>query len=46
VDEANRQSIPVVKFTETLVPEGATFIDWQVAQLQALAGALASATDK
>jgi zinc/manganese transport system substrate-binding protein len=44
VDEAQRQSIPVVKFTETLVPEATTFIDWQVTQLQALADALASAT--
>ena len=46
VEDAQRQGIPVVKFTETLVPEGATFIDWQVSQLQALADALASATGR
>jgi zinc/manganese transport system substrate-binding protein len=38
VDAAKAKQIPVVEFTETLV--GATFIDWQVAQLQQLAGAL------
>ena len=38
VDQARANGIPVVEFTETLV--GATFIDWQVAQLQKLADAL------
>ncbi|MEY2421382.1 MAG: zinc/manganese transport system substrate-binding protein [Acidimicrobiaceae bacterium] len=38
VDTARANGIPVVEFTETLV--GATFIDWQVAQLQRLADAL------
>jgi zinc/manganese transport system substrate-binding protein len=38
VDAAKAKQIPVVEFTETLV--GATFIDWQVTQLQRLADAL------
>jgi zinc/manganese transport system substrate-binding protein len=38
VDHCRANGIPVVEFTETLV--GATFIDWQVAQLQQLADAL------
>ncbi|HVE19696.1 MAG TPA: zinc ABC transporter substrate-binding protein, partial [Ilumatobacteraceae bacterium] len=38
VKQAQRDDVPVVEFTETLV--GATFIDWQVAQLQRLADAL------
>ncbi|MEY2431438.1 MAG: zinc/manganese transport system substrate-binding protein [Acidimicrobiaceae bacterium] len=46
VAEAHRQGIPVVEFTETLVPEGATFVEWQVGQLQALADALATATGR
>jgi len=44
VQAANHAGIPVVEFTETLVPQGATFVDWQVAQLTALADALASTT--
>jgi zinc/manganese transport system substrate-binding protein len=40
VDQAKANGLPVVEFTETLV--GATFIDWQVAQLQRLADALGS----
>lgn len=44
VDSAKRRGIPVVEFTETLVPQGATFVDWQVTQLTALSDALASAT--
>jgi zinc/manganese transport system substrate-binding protein len=44
VDAARRQGIPVVEFTETLVPQGATFVDWQVAQLTALSNALATAS--
>ena len=38
VDQATAKDIPVVEFTETLV--GASFIDWQVTQLQRLADAL------
>jgi zinc/manganese transport system substrate-binding protein len=38
VAAAKAKQIPVVEFTETLV--GATFIDWQVTQLQRLADAL------
>jgi zinc/manganese transport system substrate-binding protein len=38
VDNARANGIPVVEFTETLV--GATFVDWQAAQLQRLADAL------
>jgi zinc/manganese transport system substrate-binding protein len=38
VELARTNAIPVVEFTETLV--GATFIDWQVAQLRQLANAL------
>lgn len=44
VDAAKAAGIPVVPMTETLVPEGATFQDWQCAQLGALDSALASAT--
>jgi zinc/manganese transport system substrate-binding protein len=46
LDQVRVQGIPVVNFTETLVPANATFVDWQVAQLQALADALALATAK
>jgi zinc/manganese transport system substrate-binding protein len=44
IDEANAAGIPVATMTETLVPAGATFQAWQVAQLQDLAAALAQAT--
>lgn len=43
VTAARRQGLPVVEFTETLVPRGATFVDWQLAQLRALSDALATA---
>jgi zinc/manganese transport system substrate-binding protein len=41
---AQQQAIPLVGVTETLQPLGASFQDWQVAQLTALEGALASAS--
>ena len=40
---AQQQGIPSVGVTETLQPVGATFQDWQTAQLTALKAALASA---
>ncbi|HVC76797.1 MAG TPA: zinc ABC transporter substrate-binding protein [Candidatus Micrarchaeaceae archaeon] len=40
---AQQQGIPTVGVTETLQPVGATFQDWQTAQLNALEAALASA---
>ena len=46
IDEARAAGIPITTITETLVPAGATFQDWQVAQLQALAAALQQATGK
>jgi len=46
VDEAEAQGIEVVEVTETLVPDDATFQDWQSAELQSLADALARATGK
>ncbi len=45
VDEARARNIPVVPVTETPVPAGASFQDWQTAQLQALATALAQARE-
>jgi zinc/manganese transport system substrate-binding protein len=45
-DEARQEGIPVVAITETLVPASATFEAWQLAQLQALAAALARATGR
>jgi zinc/manganese transport system substrate-binding protein len=44
VDAARAHGIPVATITETLTPAGATFQDWQVAQLTALAAALAQGT--
>jgi zinc/manganese transport system substrate-binding protein len=41
VDKARGLGIPVVPITETLAPAGATFQDWQTAQLTALQAALA-----
>ncbi len=41
VNEAQANNIPVVTVTETPVPAGVTFQDWQTAQLQQLADALA-----
>jgi zinc/manganese transport system substrate-binding protein len=46
VDAARAKGIPVATITETLTPVGATFQDWQVAQLTALKQALAQATGK
>jgi zinc/manganese transport system substrate-binding protein len=40
VDRARAQGIPVVQITETLAPAGATFQDWQTAQLKDLLRAL------
>lgn len=39
---AEKNNIPVVNVTETLTPEGATFQQWQLTQLQALNQALGS----
>jgi zinc/manganese transport system substrate-binding protein len=46
VREARAAHIPVTTVTETLVPAGATFEQWQVSQLQRLAAALHQATGK
>jgi zinc/manganese transport system substrate-binding protein len=46
VNEAKAQGIPVTTITETLTPAGASFQDWQVAQLGQLKQALAQATGK
>jgi zinc/manganese transport system substrate-binding protein len=46
VGKAKQAGIPVTTVTETLVPKGATFQDWQANQLQSLADALAQATGK
>jgi len=43
VNEAHQNNIPVVSITETPVPVGVTFQEWQTAQLQQLADALAAA---
>lgn len=43
---ARRAGIPVVAMTETLTPEGASFQDWQVAQLESLRAALHRATGR
>lgn len=40
VAKATAQQIPIVKITETLTPQGATFEDWQAAQLHDLLRAL------
>ncbi|MGZ4127264.1 MAG: metal ABC transporter solute-binding protein, Zn/Mn family [Actinomycetota bacterium] len=40
------RKIPVVPITETLVPAGASFQAWQVAQLKALGSALAEGTGR
>jgi zinc/manganese transport system substrate-binding protein len=44
VNAAKAAGIPVTTITETLVPASASFQEWQVTQLQALADALAKAT--
>jgi zinc/manganese transport system substrate-binding protein len=46
VKAAKAHGIPVTEITETLSPAGATFQDWQTAQLTALEAALASSTGK
>jgi len=46
VDAAKAAGIPLVTVTETLTPAGASFQEWQVAQLKALAAALAAATGR
>jgi zinc/manganese transport system substrate-binding protein len=46
VNAAKAAGIPVTTTTETLTPAGASFQDWQVAQLTALKRALAQATGK
>ena len=46
VDEAKAAGIPVSTITETLTPAGASFQDWQLAQLTALKQALGQATGK
>ena len=46
VKAAKAQGIPVTTITETLTPAGASFQQWQVAQLDALQKALAEATGK
>ena len=44
--QVNAAGIPVVNTTETLVPAGASFQDWQATQLTVLKQALAQATGK
>lgn len=46
VKAAKAEGIPVTVITETLTPAGASFQDWQVAQLDSLKQALAQATGK
>jgi zinc/manganese transport system substrate-binding protein len=46
VAAARRQRIPVVAVTETPVPEGASFQEWQVGQLATLGAALAEGTGR
>jgi zinc/manganese transport system substrate-binding protein len=46
VDAARARQIPVSTITETLTPAGASFQQWQVAQLVALQQALGRATGK
>ncbi len=46
VDAAKAAGIPVTTITETLTPAGASFQDWQVAQLTALKQALAQGVGK
>jgi zinc/manganese transport system substrate-binding protein len=46
VNEAKAAGIPVTTITETMTPAGASFQDWQVAQLTTLKQALAEATGK
>lgn len=46
VDACKQQGIPVTGVTETLSPEGASFQDWQVAQLRSLEAALKQAAGR
>ena len=46
VDAATAKGIPIVEVTETLIPEDATFQDWQSKQLQDLQKALAQVTGR
>ncbi|MFF4285731.1 metal ABC transporter solute-binding protein, Zn/Mn family [Streptomyces sp. NPDC001633] len=46
VKEAKAQGIPVATVTETLTPAGASFQEWQTAQLRGIERALAKATGK
>ena len=46
VKDAKAQGIAITTITETLTPAGASFQQWQVAQLHALQKALAEATGK
>jgi len=46
VKAAKAQGIPVATVTETLTPAGATFQQWQTAQLRGIEQALAKATGK
>jgi zinc/manganese transport system substrate-binding protein len=46
VSAARRAGIPLATVTETLTPAGATFQDWQVAQLRRLEQALATGTGR
>ncbi len=42
-EAAKRAGIPIATVTETLTPEGASFQDWQVRELEGLRAALARA---
>jgi hypothetical protein len=46
VNAAKAAGIPVTTITETLTPAGASFQDWQVAQLNGLKQALGQATGR
>ena len=46
VAKAKGEGIPVTTVTETIVPRGTTFQDWQVRQLEALRAALGAATGR
>jgi zinc/manganese transport system substrate-binding protein len=46
VDKAKKAGIPVTTVTETLIPRGASFQDWQANQLQSMVDALAQGTGK
>jgi zinc/manganese transport system substrate-binding protein len=46
IDQAKAAGIPITTITETLVPEGTTFQDWQVHELRALEAALHEGTQR